>query len=573
MRICPQCRLKYPEDQDRCFVDGAVLDTLPDQRIGQRIAGKYLVEARLGEGGMATVYRARHVLVDRPVAVKILADHVSAQPAMKERFRREAKNAAALAHPNIIEIYDHGETEDGAPFLVMELLEGYSLADLVARGPMPAPDVAALGLQIAEGLARAHDLDVVHRDLKPDNVFVSTAGGRSTVKLLDFGIARSLHDPRLTNAGEIFGTPQYMAPERITSIDAGESADLYALGVMLFEMLTGRLPFESDSLAGFFVKHLSETPPRPSSLVPDVPRRLEELILRLLAKRPEDRPVDAHQVIKELASLAPAGARAAAPPPVSGTHRALAATLPPTTLERWARRTALFEEMLRRAYPAGNAPPELVALFGEIRAGLVRVHELRSVGLVEQRRLDALDQEVRESRARLGHAVQSLAQDLSQAREAQRAAQSDVAPYLAAEKDAEATFGTARTALEALGPLAAVTVPSEALSNGLRAALEATDRWMVAHSTAERARHFLSERLAEVSDLEYQLRVLRVQLAQIDTDHQGKRDAAERGLVASTHEAEQREQSLIEQATRFCEALRPRPELGDLFQRLVTEST
>src|SRR5690606_24081349 len=137
-----------------------------------------------------------------------------------------------------IEIFDHGETEDGAPYLVMELLSGSPLADLIARGPMPAAEVAAYGLQIAEGLARAHDFDVIHRDLKPDNIFVHIVSGRPVMKLLDFGIARSLHDTRLTSAGEIFGTPQYMAPERITSIDADASADLYALGVIFFEMVT-----------------------------------------------------------------------------------------------------------------------------------------------------------------------------------------------------------------------------------------------------------------------------------------------------------------------------------------------
>src|SRR5262249_39356101 len=149
--------------------------------------------------------------------------HLVRDQALVERFRREAKNAAAVAHPNIVDVLDYGETDDGVPFLVMELLDGEPLSDIIARGPIPPPQVAALGLEIAKGLARAHDFQVLHRDLKPENIVVCRdEQGRLTVpKLLDFGIARSMHDQRLTGAGEIFGTPQYMAPERVTSLDAG----------------------------------------------------------------------------------------------------------------------------------------------------------------------------------------------------------------------------------------------------------------------------------------------------------------------------------------------------------------
>ena len=315
MKECAQCGLKYPDDETRCFVDNTVLVEATDPMIGTTLAGRYLVEQPIGQGGMSTVYQARHTLVDRPVAVKVMSGNLVQDASLRERFRREAKNSAALAHPNIIEIYDYGETEDGSPFLVMELLNGAPLAQLIAGGSIDPSTVVVLGLQIAQGLARAHDFEVVHRDLKPENIFVCDAGsGRVIVKLLDFGIARSMHDSRLTNQGEIFGTPQYMAPERITSIDTGPPADLYALGVMLFEMLTGRLPFVSEELTGYFLQHMQKAPPKPSDLVPQCPRRLEELILSLLEKKPEDRPVDAHAVIKELRALMPQGGAPVAAP-------------------------------------------------------------------------------------------------------------------------------------------------------------------------------------------------------------------------------------------------------------------
>ncbi|HJK98668.1 MAG TPA: serine/threonine-protein kinase, partial [Polyangiaceae bacterium LLY-WYZ-14_1] len=213
MRVCPKCGLRYRDETERCFLDGSELEEVADDRLGTVIRGRYELESVIGQGGMATVYRATHRVVDRPVVVKVLHDKYSRDEAMRERFRREAKNTAALAHPNIVEIEDYGDTEDGTSYLVMEYLVGAPLNDVVVdQAPMPGDRVAAVGMQIARGLARAHDFGVFHRDLKPENIFIAEdLEGRQLVKLLDFGIARSLHDPRLTSQGEIFGTPQYMA--------------------------------------------------------------------------------------------------------------------------------------------------------------------------------------------------------------------------------------------------------------------------------------------------------------------------------------------------------------------------
>ncbi len=503
MRVCPQCGLKYPDDQDICFVDRATLEEAPDERIGTTIAGRYLLESKLGEGGMATVYRARHTLVDKPVAVKILGDHVARNPSMKERFRREAKNTAQLNHPHIVSIFDNGETEDGAAYLVMELLEGHALADIIAQGPMPPRQVAAIGLQIARGLARAHDFDVIHRDLKPENIFIQN-GNPPIAKILDFGIARSMHDARLTSAGEIFGTPQYMAPERVTSIDAGHESDLYALGIILFEMVTGTLPFHSEEITGYFIAHLQQEPPRPSAMAPSCPPELEQLILSLMAKQPEGRPVDAHRVMEVLKPMAPdlpefevtAAPSSATPAP----------TLPPTTLERWARRAVLFDQMLRRAYPNG-APPEAESQLGLIRDSLNQIQGLRSTGLAAQRELEGVEREAQDARARLGRAVHTLAEDLSKAREAER-----------------------------------------------------------------KAKAWLEAKAAEVHDLDFQVKILREQLEKSEAHHDGLRARAESALVDGGRELEQREQRLMEISGSFCEGLRGRAELEDLFAQLAMES-
>jgi len=570
MRVCPRCNLKYPDENDRCFIDRMALVDAPDERVGTILSGRYLIESPLGEGGMATVYRARHTLVDRPMAVKIMNRELAGDAALRERFRREAKNAAALAHPNIIEIYDYGETDDGSAFLAMELLDGSVLTVLIERGPMPPLQVAAIGLQIAQGLARAHDFNVIHRDLKPDNVFVCRRADQGLlVKLLDFGIARSMHDSRLTNAGEIFGTPQYMAPERVTSIDAGPSADLYALGVILFEMLTGQLPFQANDIPGYLIKHLQDAPPRPSEIVPQCPRRLEELILSLLAKRPEERPVDAHQVIKELSALAPREGRdSAVPPQPSSAGRQVAPTLPPTTLERWAKRAALFDEMARRAFPGADAPAGVTQMLGGIHGMLRRIQQLRSEGLVHQRRLEAMEANVRDGRERLGNAVEVLAQDLSRAREAARSARSEVQGYFEADAQAADGYRHAHARLESLGGYRQLAEPREDLVPALRATVDTLERWVLTRTASEKARRWIDAKTNEVTDLEFQVQALRGQLERLEAAHGQEREALERVLTGHGTEAERIEQQLLQEATRFCTPLRQRRELGDLFAQL-----
>ncbi|MBW2463928.1 MAG: protein kinase [Deltaproteobacteria bacterium] len=569
MKVCPRCDLKYPDENDRCFVDGEALVHAPDPHIGTVVDGKYLIESKLGEGGMAIVYRARHTLVDRPVALKILNPQMAKNPALKERFRREAKNTAAVSHPNIVEILDNGETADGSAYLVMELLDGATLDAHIEAGPIPAPRAAALGLQIAQGLARAHDFDVIHRDLKPENIFVATLpGDRFQVKLLDFGIARSLHDSRLTTQGDIFGTPQYMAPERVSTIDAGLEADLYALGVILFEMVTGRLPFDANDIPSFFIAHMQEIPPRPSQIVASCPRRLEELILQLLEKDPERRPVDAHQVIKELAAIAPTdGPDGFVAPQPSSSGRPVAPTLPPTTLAMWTERVQVFDKMLGRAYPAG-APSALASSLQEIRAIIDRVHQLRGAGLGDQRVLESMQDEARENRARLGNAVQTLAEDLSNARGVARQAGDEVAPYLKAEESTRAEYEAAHQGLEGVRGFVKHDEPKQEVVAALRLTATTLERWMLARGSGEKARTWLEAKAAAVRDLAFQIEALRANLTRTEAAYAEKRSQTESALRQRGQEVGELEQRLIQIAGGLVEPLRQDPGLADLFVQL-----
>ncbi len=235
--------------------------------LGKVVAGRYRLEARLGEGGMGIVYRARHVLIDRVVALKLIRPDLRGETHLRAWMLREARAANRVDHAHIIDIHDIGETEDGELYLVMEYLVGIALSAEVGKGAMAMTRAVDILEQMCAALARAHDLGVVHRDLKSDNILLTIKGGRKDfVKILDFGLAALARDPRLAPKGAIFGTPEYMSPEQARGEDAGPQSDLYALGVLFFEMLTGQLPFRSGDRDTLLEMQRTAQAPRPRQL-------------------------------------------------------------------------------------------------------------------------------------------------------------------------------------------------------------------------------------------------------------------------------------------------------------------
>lgn len=301
MKVCPRCAELYPDDAGTCPRDETPLRAVLDPLIGKTVGGRFRLIQRLGSGGMSSVYLARHVLIDRLMAIKTLRRDLARDPVQRDRFLREARAVNRINHENIVEITDFGETEDGLVYLVMEYVPGDPLLTYLSKGPFTAMRALDVAEQSASALGRAHQMGVIHRDLKPENVLlVQRKDRRDFVKILDFGIAKILDAPSLTGSQQIFGTPGYIAPEYIQSTDIDGRADLYSLGCILYEMVTGALPFDYEYPGDLLVKHVTEPPVPPSVRLPSVEPPMEELILRALAKDPAQRFRDAFHFNAEL---------------------------------------------------------------------------------------------------------------------------------------------------------------------------------------------------------------------------------------------------------------------------------
>jgi serine/threonine-protein kinase len=314
MKICPTCQATYPDAITFCTQDGAELTIAGTWAPGALVRGRYRILSKIGEGGMGAVYKAKHTGFDELRAIKVLNREFTFDESLHERFKREAYITRKLQHPNAVRVEDIDEAEDGSPFIVMEYIEGESLKQVIReQGPLPAPRVCAIAKQVAAALDAAHGLGMVHRDIKPGNILLVRSDEGETAKVLDFGVARIKEVERgeeakgmdLTGRGFVVGTPLYISPEQAQGKRGDEldgRSDIYSLGIVMYQMLTGVVPFKADTTIDLLIAHIQKAPTPIRLVRPDlqIPEALANLVMRMLHKKRELRPPSAAALIEDL---------------------------------------------------------------------------------------------------------------------------------------------------------------------------------------------------------------------------------------------------------------------------------
>jgi hypothetical protein len=387
MPICPHCLTRFPEGDELCVHDGTAL--APDAAYAhvdrdlaaKDVVGEYTIEGKLGEGGFGAVYAAVHPVIGKRAAVKVLSRTYSSNPAMVSRFIAEARAVNQIRHRNIIDIFSFGQLPDGRQYYVMELLDGMTFdAFLAEHGRLAFADALPILRGIARALDAAHGKSILHRDLKPENVYlVFDEDGGIEPKLLDFGLVKLLgaaSGQHKTKTGTPMGTPNYMSPEQCRGKDVDARTDVYAFGVMAFEVLTGRLPFEGDGPMDVLFKHIDAIPPAASSVSAEVPAALDGPLARILAKDPDARPASVGQALESLL----AAARAAGAPGVPASSPDAPVT--PRFVGRAATEDGAGRELASARTLVAGGPHTLLVAESDVAAGVPRPKPTRAIALV-----------------------------------------------------------------------------------------------------------------------------------------------------------------------------------------------
>jgi eukaryotic-like serine/threonine-protein kinase len=572
LKVCDVCGGRYKDKGNPrlCPFDGTPLRDLPDPMLGRTIAGHYVITQKLGAGGFGTVFRARHEVLGRDVAIKFLNPDLAIDATNRSRFLREAKAANRIDHEHIIDITDYGETDDGMVYLVMELLEGKPLSAELAKGPLSITRVIDISSQVAAALARAHELDVIHRDIKPDNIYLVEVGARRDfVKLLDFGLAHMKGELRLTATGAVFGTPEYMAPEQARGAPLTALADLYSVGCVLFHMLTGVLPFTGNT-PDLILKHMREPAPLPSQKARGIPADLDLLVRKLMEKDPKKRHRDAYHLLEDLRKIGESlpSVRASVPArgePSGARRRDAIMSIPPTatgaqlpsTLER---RVQFFRELAERAHGA-SPPPWLLQAIEELARRVTDARTLERDLTQTGASTSGRETEIRNMRLRLGRAIDELGRDESRAAGEIDELYRKLAEARVQHAGAEAPLARALAAIRTGGS----TVTRD-VAMALRDAGAVAGSWLEAESQIESLGQQLRVRERERDDLRFQVSQMKGRLGGMNAEQDVELGAMrahntdlDRRHGALSDEIAQRAASITQHFANF-------PELRELVQ-------
>ncbi len=547
---------------------------MKDRLLGRVIADRYRLESRLGVGGMGAVYRARHLLIDRVVAIKILQPERRGEEHFRAWFLREARAANRINHANIVDINDFGETEDGLAYLVMELLIGEGLSVHIAKGPMDLAMSLDVLEQATAALARAHDLGVVHRDLKPDNIYLISKGGRRNfVKVIDFGLARLSQDGRLAAKGAIFGTPEYMSPEQARGEDATPSSDLYAIGVIFFEMVTGRLPFVARDRDGYIESHKTVKAPSPDIYKKDMDPRAAKIINTLLEKDPNKRFRDTHHLLEEFKALqrriAPVtpwemhGAEGHRP---AGAAHAnfIAAGL--NDLATWALKATVFGRMVATSYPGGGGPAKVMESIESIWRLAAASTRLDGELQADAKKNDELLRRGRDFTAQVGRRIEDLSREQSRLKREIGSATVDLARLKADYQRADTELTDARVII------ASIDKGRDEMTESLRQAYEkagaAAARRQSRAEAVVKVESKINKWQDDVDRFEGQLVEYKDQLDRHSSAIEGDLETCRQRLAAKVQERESYSKALGDSAHLLAAHFRDRAECKELFEEL-----
>jgi eukaryotic-like serine/threonine-protein kinase len=584
---CPRCKTRFRGEIAVCPVDGETLQRMQDPLLGRTIAGRYLIEDKIGGGGMGIVYRARHQVIARDVAIKFLHARYTRDPTSRQRFLGEARAANQINHENIIDITDFGETDDGLVFLVMEYLQGRSLDHEIAGRPMPARRALRIAAQIAAGLARAHELDVIHRDVKPGNVFLLRRRGEvDVVKLLDFGIARFERELRITDRGALLGTPEYIAPEQVRTGEVSPLTDLYALGCVLFEMLVGRPPFMGN-MTEVLVKQMRELPPPPSRLSAETPPEVDALVLKMLQKDPQRRHRDAFHLVEDLrellsrsqdepfkaSSLPPAGTSMPpldSKPPLNDSGSRERAARPtmhiPVARDEWAERVLFYKQRLELMHPAGDVPNEVREAMERMEQIVASMARLRGELLGSAEQLTTSEDDVRATRLRVGRALDELASDESKLA---RALEAEGHEYAAAQDSVQGAIHAllARPAIGAIALRRGQPLSDEdaLLLQGLGMVVETLRE---AQTRAGKLKRVLEKKRIALEDLRFQVEQLKGRFATLNAETSVTQGHAQERVLSADAQLRSELDRLVAEAERVALYVRSKRDVAPAAEPL-----
>jgi serine/threonine-protein kinase len=568
---CPRCKTRFRGDITVCPVDGEALQRLQDPLLGRTIAGRYLIEDKIGGGGMGIVYRARHQVIARDVAIKFLHARYTRDPTSRKRFLGEARAANQINHENIIDITDFGETDDGLVYLVMEYLQGRGLDQEIAGRPMSVIRALRIAIQIASGLARAHELDVIHRDVKPGNVFlVRRRGDPDMVKLLDFGIARFERELRITDRGALLGTPEYIAPEQVRSGEVSPLTDLYALGCVLFEMLVGRPPFQGN-MTEVLVKQMRDAPEPPSQFTTGIAPELDALVMKMLQKDPAHRHRDAFHLVEDLRaqldqlqaqqpqSEAPKPSQPApmsSSPPAESKRPDVGRLTMHMPMERddWGERVLSYRRRLLSLHPDGKLPSPVGEAMEKMERIVAATMRLKSELHGSAHELANSADELRATRLRIGRALDELASDESKIARALESEQSELAKAESAQTGAI----TAMLARPTIGHVALtrgkpLSDDDALLLQGLGMIIEAVRE---THARASKLRRSHDKKRAALEDIRFQIDQLKGRLSALNAASSATQSQVEERVQTTEHELRSEMDRLVVEAERVALYLR-----------------